>query len=234
MFDRFWQDIRFGCRLLRKGPGFTLATVLCLAVGIGPNAVLFSLVNAALLRPLDVDAPERLVEFHAESDETPTLSYADFVALGEKVGSLTDVPVTSNVYLSARLPDREEIIKGSVVSSNFFDVLGRSARHGEVFHAVDHDRSEGRAVVVLSDGFWRDEYRSDPSVVGSMLKINGHDYKILGVMPASFTGIRVGVQPALWVPIEMASRIYPSAADPLRGRDQPMFLTFGRLAPEQH
>ena len=164
VFDRFWQDIRFGCRLLRKGPGFTLATVLCLAVGMGRTRYC----SASSTRPsctLNVDAPERLVEFHAESDETPTLSYADFVALGEKVGSLTDVPVTSNVYLSARLPDREEIIKGSVVSSNFFDVLGRSARHGEVFHAVDHDRSEGRAVVVLSDGFWRDEYRSDPSVM---------------------------------------------------------------------
>jgi predicted permease len=204
-----------------------------MALGIGPTTVLFSLVNAVLLRPLDVDEPQRLIEFHARAgtSETPTLSYPDYVAVRSGVGSLASVAVTSNVYLSAQLPGRAEIIKGSVVSSNFFDVLGRTARHGEVFHSDDRDPTGVPAVIVLSHGFWHDEYQSDPSVVGSMLRINGHDFKILGVMPESFTGIRVGFQPALWVPIEMASRVYPASANPLTKRDYSVFWTFGRLVP---
>src|SRR5262245_61379087 len=139
MFNALRQDIRFGVRLLWKNPGFASAAVLCLALGIGPNTAIFSLVNAVLLRPLAVHEPGRLVEFHFhEKDRDQVyLSHSEYVALSRRLSTLAEIGITSNDYFRIQLLDRAEVTKGSMVSSNFFDSLGRSAKLGSTFRAED-------------------------------------------------------------------------------------------------
>jgi predicted permease len=181
-----------------------------------------------------VAEPGRLVEFQvrAGGHERPYLSYPDYVSVRDRVGALAEVCLTCNAYLSVRLPGGEEVTKGSVVSPNFFDLLGRPARLGATFHASLAGTPDARPGVVLSHGFWRDALRGDPSVVGGTLRIGGHDFAVLGVMPESFTGVRVGFAPALWIPVGPALRhASASTADSLERRDAYSLKTFARLAP---
>src|SRR6266404_1048257 len=97
-----------------------------------------------------------------------------------------------------------EVTKGSMVSSNFFDILGRPAKLGNTFRAEELNKTGSKAPVVLSYGFWHDALRGNPAVVGHELKINGRDFTVVGIMPESFTGIRVGMQPAFWLPENLA------------------------------
>jgi putative ABC transport system permease protein len=187
MWDSLWQDIRYAARQVRRNPGFSAVLVGCLALGIGPTTTTFSLINATLLHPVDVAEPETLVTILAQRPErdqpNESISYPNYVDLRDRSTALSGVAVAAGRQLSIRSGTTTELAEGALVSPNFFDVLGRTAEIGEVFHAADNDAPGSQPVVVLGHAGWQERFGGDPAVVGRALRINGHDFKVLGVMP---------------------------------------------------
>lgn len=175
------QDVRYAFRALRKSPAFTAATLFSLALGIGLNASVFSVLNAILLRPLPASEPERLVRIYQHAHGN--LSYRNFLDLRARTTTLQDVAAFSwpnPVALSdssARDGARAEQVWSAAVSANYFDVLGVRAQRGRTF-LPDEERAAGASpVAVLSDGLWRSRFNADPAVVGRAVRINGHPFR---------------------------------------------------------
>jgi macrolide transport system ATP-binding/permease protein len=231
--DEMIQDLRYGVRMLAKNPGFTLAAVLCLALGIGANTAVFGVINAALLRPLPSAAePDRLVAV-ARSDESGTpLSYPSFVALREGNDVMTGMAAFTTAALSLGHGDRSEVALGALVSGNYFDVLGIKPRLGRAF-LPEEDRTLGaHPVVVLSHRFWQSRFNSDAGLVGQTIILNGQRFTVVGVAPAGFDGTNMPAKVALWLPMMMYRQAMPSAPPNLL--DNARFTRFdaiGRLKP---
>lgn len=185
--EHLWQDLRHGMRTLRKSPGFTLAAVLTLALGIGANAAMFSIVNGLLLKPLDLDGAGRLIEVFSRDPlgQRSWVSQADlddWRAAAHSFSSLASwVPQSVNLT-GLEQPER---ILGTFVSSNFFSTLGASPAIGRGF-APGEDRIGGARVAVISDGLWHSRFGSTRSILGTTAEFNGEPYTIVGVLPPSF------------------------------------------------
>ncbi|MGD9723774.1 MAG: ABC transporter permease [Pirellulales bacterium] len=234
MWDSWWQDIRQAARLVRNNPGFSAVLIGCLALGIGPTTTAFSLLNASLLHPADVASPETLVAVltHRVGGERPyeSISFPDYVDLRDRATTI-DLAVAAGRELSIRSGDNSELAHGALVSPNFFDVLGRPPLVGEVFHAGDSDTPGSNPVVVLAHGYWQHTFDGKADAVGQSLRINGHDFKIIGVMPSTFTGQMPVAQPALWVPTTMLDEIRPDIPSQRTQRGHSWMEPFGRLRP---
>jgi putative ABC transport system permease protein len=182
-----WQDMRYGARMLLKNPGFTLVAVLTLALGIGANTAIFSVVNAVLLRPLPFKEPERVVMvWHrgaaaAGGDHTP-LAVADLLDWRAQNHSFESIAAFNYMSITVTGGETPERVFGVGVTANFFAVLGVQAALGRTF-LLDEDRPGARLVVLLSDGYWRSHFGADPQVVGRTLTLNGNSYTVIGVMP---------------------------------------------------
>lgn len=209
----FLTDVRYALRLLRRSPSFTLVAVASLALGIGVNASIFSLVNALLLRPLPVERPDELVSLYTSDAEGPysTFSYLDYTDLRDTNSVFTGL-FGHSLMLAAfsREGVQTRLLIGEVATGNYFDVLGVRAQIGRTF-LPEEDRVEGgRPVAVLADGLWKREFGADPSVVGRTIKIRGLDFTIVGVAPAGFNGMVPGLTPDLWVPVMMVEEVNPA------------------------
>ncbi len=240
MRDSLWQDIRSAVRLLRNSPGFSAVVILCLALGIGPSTATFSVINAALLHSVDVAAPDDMVVVlnhragrpmgGGEMDVSDSVSYPNYADLRDRTTTV-DLAIAGTTEISVRAGDSTDIITCSIVSPNFFDVLGRAALHGEVFHASDNDVPGSQPVVVLGYAFWKEEFEGNPGAVGSVMRINGHDFTVIGVMPRSFTGNAPVLQPPLWVSSTMMDQIRPNVPSQLVMRNHTWLRQFGRIRP---
>lgn len=194
-------DLGFGVRMLRKNPGFTATAVLTLALGIGPNTAIFSLVNTILLRMLPVREPQQLVEITRPGGGT--VSYPFFEAIRDRNQVFSGVLLLSagRLAASAHLGGADlGTVQVSQVSGNYFEVLGVSPTIGRVLTQEDRDTSN---VAVIGYGFWQRAFGGDPSVLGKTLQ-EGADrrpYTIVGVAPANFTGLSTGQPMDLWVPV---------------------------------
>ena len=184
-----WHDVRYGYRMLWKNPGFTLVVVLTLALGIGANTAIFSVVDAVLLRPLPFPHPEQLVilrdDLTSRQMENVGMSVPELKDLQQSAGVFEEVagvwPVDANLTGSDR-PQRIELL---AVSPNYFSLLGASARMGRVFGP--QDKAEGFAEgVVISDGLWRRMFGADPNILGRRIYADTDAYTIIGVMPPDF------------------------------------------------
>ncbi|HKP73311.1 MAG TPA: ABC transporter permease, partial [Pyrinomonadaceae bacterium] len=200
-----WQDVRYGFRMLLKSPGFTAVAVLSLAIAIGANTTIFSLVNAVLLRPLPVAAPERLVNVHATSPDGSSFhsfSYPDYTDYRDQQGGVLDglAAYTINTY-SLDTGAQSERIFGLVASENFFPVLGVRPAFGRFFTPDDNRSGAGEPLAVLSYGYWQRRFGGDPSIVGRTLTLNNHAYNVVGIAPRKFTGPRVAFAPDVYVPV---------------------------------
>ncbi|HEY7183956.1 MAG TPA: ABC transporter permease [Blastocatellia bacterium] len=224
----FWQDLRYGARMLAKRPGFTLIAVLTLALGIGANTALFSVMDAVLLKTLPVKAPDALALFaweHARSFRWSGMSGTSYVptASGEEADSLFRYEVfarmrqaqlsapespLSDFFAFAPLSEinavvgrQAEVINGQAVSGGYYAGLGVQPALGRAI--TDEDDKPGAApVVVLSHQFWRERFAANPAVIGQPLKLNQQSFTIIGVTPPSFTGaLQVDFRPAVTVPI---------------------------------
>jgi putative ABC transport system permease protein len=181
------QDLRYGARMLMKKPGFTLVAVVTLALGIGANTAIFSVVNAVLLRPLPFKEPERVVMvWHkgveaAGGDYTP-MAVADLLDWRAQSHSFDAIAAFN--YASFNVTGREapERVLGAGVTANFFTALGVEAASGRTF-LPDEDRAGAGLVAALSDGYWRSRFGADPGVVGRTINLNGDNYTVIGVMP---------------------------------------------------
>jgi putative ABC transport system permease protein len=186
--DDLQRDVRFGLRSLRRSPAFTLVAVLCLALGIGANAALFSVINSVLLRPLPYPEPERLVRvYETMADSGPgggaaVPNYRDWAAQSTAFEALTAwVRGSHNLQLSGEA----QRIRTTEATPNLFRMLHARALRGRVF--VPGQDEPGRSpVVVISEALWRQRFGGDPSLVGQAIRLDGAPYTVIGIMPASF------------------------------------------------
>ena len=191
------QDVRFALRTLRRSPGFAIAAVLSLALGIGANAAIYGLVDALVLRPLPgIAQPGTLVEIGG----TP-LSYPSTLVMREELDVFTDVAAYRTRPMSLGTGTSAMVVDAGIVSGNYFSLLGASAALGRTFVAEDDRRGARVPVAVLSHGLWRRAFGGDSGVVGSTLRLNGQAFTVVGVAPRGFRGTRVVLAPELWIPI---------------------------------
>ncbi|MGH9837940.1 MAG: ABC transporter permease [Blastocatellia bacterium] len=181
------QDLRYGARMLLKQPGFTLIAVLTLALGIGANTAIFSVINAVLLRPLPFNEPERVVMVWnkgpaaAGGDRTP-LAVADLLDWRAQSQAFDGIAAFQYESFSVTGSETPESVQGANVTANFFAVLGVPPALGRTF-LPDEDRPGAERVVLLSDGYWHSHFGADPQAVGRTVNLNGNSYTVIGVMP---------------------------------------------------
>ena len=200
------RDLRFAWRMLMKSPGFSAAAIVTLALAIGANTAIFSIVNAVLLRPLPYREADRLAMIWSEFPErhwTQNPVYpGDYQGWKEQSRSFEDIAALDDRSFNlTRSSAPAEQIPGERVSANFFSVMKVSARLGRTFTA-EEDQAGGPRVAVLSDACWRQRYEADPAVIGQSIALNGETYSIIGVMPPTFQFPPYVTQKAeLWTPL---------------------------------
>ena len=239
--ETLWQDLRYGFRVLRASPGFTAVAVLSLALGIGANTSIFSVVNAALLRPLPVTDPDRLMFVYNGSVTDPysVSSYPDYVDYRDKNEVFSDLLTYSSITMSARADEQTDLLSGSIVSGNFFDALGVRAALGRTFLPEEDATPGTHPVAVISHGLWKRRFGSDGKIVGQQLMLNGYPFTIIGVAPAGFNGPEVLENNDIYVPAMMQALVRPPRGgfsgdmnpDLLSRRGSRWMRMIGRLKP---
>lgn len=193
------RDVRYALRQVRRSPGFTLTAVLTLAVAIGANAVVFSVLNALVLRPLNLPDAQRL--YTIEDAGMPLNSYPDFRDLRSRTRAFEDIALynVASVGLDTGGNPQEAWIYEA--SGNYFDMLGVQPYLGRFFHSTDERGPDSSPYIVLSYRYWQNRFHSDPGIVGRTVAMNRHAFTILGVGPPDFYGTEMLYAPDLWAPI---------------------------------
>jgi predicted permease len=235
----FLQDLRFAARLLVKSPGFTAVAVLSLALGIGANTTIFTLVNAVLLRPLPMEDSGRLVAVFTTDErnrgsffnymQTSRLNFEDYRKANDV---FTGLVAYNGVPVAFSGKGEPEQIIGEMVTGDFFSLLGVRPALGRGF-LPDEDRVPGASLVtVLSYNFWQRRLGGDPAVVGQTITLNGHAFTVVGVAPKGFKGANAIFAPALWVPIMTHPQLATGfLAEGMDSRRALLFGMAGRLKP---
>lgn len=198
-----WQDVKFAVRMLRKNPGFTIVAMLTLALGIGANTAIFSVVNTVLLQPLPYKDSGRIINISAIDLRTHAsgafVSYTKFTQTLERNKTLESVAAFYALTLSL-VTDREpEAVNGARASSEFFRVLEISPARGRTF-LPEEEQHGGPDVAIISDGFWRSHFAADPSAVGKTLVLDGKSATIVGILPTTFRFPLQYPEPEVWLP----------------------------------
>ncbi|HEX8722317.1 MAG TPA: ABC transporter permease [Pyrinomonadaceae bacterium] len=226
------QDIRFSARRLSKSPGFTLVALVSLALGIGANTAIFSLVNAVLLRPLPVAAPERLVSVSVTGgdDSMHAFSYPTYLDFRDRGsgGVLSGLFAERFAPMSLSRAGASERVWGYLVTGNYFEVLGARAARGRTFTPEEDRAPLSAPVAVLSHACWLRRFGGDPGVVGRDVELNGHPFRVVGVMPEGFAGTEIVYTPEVWVPMTMQEWVEPGNLWLERRETQNIFAV-GRL-----
>ena len=202
----FVQDFRFGFRQLLRSPGFSVLAVLCLTLGIGANAAVFSWVEGILFRPYPLVAhQERLfaVAGTVPGMRIDLLSWPDFLDLRRSCTLCDDSFVTSISSSTLNIGDHAEVTTGSIVSANYFDAVGVHPILGRGFEPIEDVGNDAHPVVVISYQMWRDRFRGDPEIIGKTQRLNNVLHTIVGVAPKGFYGTFVGRAIQFWVPVSM-------------------------------
>jgi macrolide transport system ATP-binding/permease protein len=226
-------DVRYGFRNLWKRPGFTAIAIVTLALGIGANTAIFSLVNTVLLRPLPVPHPEQLIEvygtFHNGADYT-IQSYLNYKDYRDRNDVFSGLIAYRFAPMSVSHENRNERVWGYLVSGNYFDVLGVQPFLGRYFLPEEDKTPGSHPVAVISYGSWQKRFASDRGVIGQTLTLNGHAFTVIGVAPKGFGGTEVAYAPELFVPMMMAHEIEPGS-EWLDSRGDDNLFVVGRLKP---
>jgi macrolide transport system ATP-binding/permease protein len=203
--DEFRQDARYAVRVLRRSPAFTVVAVLSLALGIGANTVVFTFLNALILRPLPVERPDQLVTVMDNGGQGH--SFPAYRELRDRNTSLAGLMGYRFAPMGLDTESGPRRVWGYLATGNYFDVLGVRPVIGRFFHAED-DRTVGSSpLAVLSYAAWQTRYGGDPAIAGRTVRINKLPYTILGVAPRSFIGTEVFYTPEIWVPMTMQPQI---------------------------
>jgi putative ABC transport system permease protein len=225
------QDLKYAVRLLAKSPAFTTTAVLSLALGIGANTAIFSLVNAALLRPIPVEDPARLAAVFMTDQRNPgnlPLSHLNYKDLRDQNQVFDGMAAYGFAQVNWITENESEQILLQVVSGNYFSVLGARPAMGRGFVA-DEDQKP-TAVIVLSHGFWERNFGQDRAIVGRTLTLNRTPFTVVGVAPKNFTGTLLGGNIAGWVPMSIHDVVQPNF-DWYEQRRGLFLFSFGRLKP---
>src|SRR5262245_48221477 len=213
-FETLWQDLRYGLRTLGRNPAFAAVAVLSLALGIGANTAIFSLMDAVLLKMLPVKNPEQLVFLERgggppSPKRSSNLTYPFFEQLRAQNEALAGVCTFVGGLVNVMADGQAEVAQGQRVSGGFFTTLGVGALLGRTISEEDDKVPGAHPVVVISHHYWRRRFASDPAIVGKRIALNGHPFTIIGVTPPDFFGVTVGEAPALWAPMMMSAQLTP-------------------------
>ena len=235
--ERFWQDLRYAMRMVRRNPGFASAAVLSLALGIGANTAIFSLLNAVVLRMLPVADPRQLVQFtntlplwDTGSNIAKSLfSYPQLERFQAQSKTLSGIFGRTGLgRLVVGFHGKSGFADGDACTGNFFSVLGITPQYGRFFSAGE-DRARA-SVAVIDDRYWRDRFGANPAIIGAAITVNQTPFTVIGIAPRGFSGISVGNGPDIWVPLHTLDRLLPDS----RRWTEPFsswMLVAGRLGP---
>lgn len=226
--SNLWKDLSYAARMMVIHPGFTLVAILTLALGIGANTAIFSVVNAVLLRPLPFPQPERLVmlwevktKSGTGSSFKGTVSFSNFKDWREQNDSFTDMAAFQLAGYSLQGKEVPDRVTGATVTANFFDVVSVSPIIGHGFQ-MEEEQPAGKRVVVLSDALWRRNFGADPQIIDREIILSGLHYTVIGVMPPGFQFPSRSTQ--FWTPLDLTQ-------DQVSNRDNHWLMTLGRLKP---
>ncbi|HET8924893.1 MAG TPA: ABC transporter permease [Candidatus Acidoferrum sp.] len=214
-----WQDVRYGLRMLGKNPGFTAIAILTLALGIGANTAIFSLLNQVLLRRLPVRNPEELVilkspglkrgHVWSDGDDSEIFSYPLYKGLAKNTTVFDGVIARYQFGASVSNHGQTDRASGELVTGNYFEVLGVRPALGRVLSLADDDVQGSHPVVVLSHAYWQQQFGGDPGVLNKTILVNNAEMTIVGVAQAGFAGVQVGQTPNFFVPMTMKAQMTP-------------------------
>jgi hypothetical protein len=219
LIENFVRDMRLGLRMLRRNPGFTIVVILCLTLGIGANAAVFSWVEGILIRPYPlVSHQERLVALagtvRGERDET---SWPDLLDV-QRSCTLCEALFVSNITgATLSIGERAELTTGSIVSANYFDAIGVQPMLGRGFEASEDAGRNAHPVVVIGYHLWQSRFKGDPEILGKTQRFDSAVLTIIGVAPEGFYGTFVGRAMEFWVPASMVEAFY-AGSDKLEDR----------------
>jgi predicted permease len=229
-----WQDLRYGVRMLLKRPGFTLIALLSLALGIGANTAIFSLVNALFLRSLPVAEPERMVALNSAAlDGTrdfPTFSFPNYRDLRDRNDVLAGLLAYRNTAVSLSHQGVNSRVWCYLVTGNYFELLGVQPLLGRFFTPQDDLMPGAHPVTVITHECWQTRFGADVAIIGKQALINGHNFTIIGVAAPGFHGTEVTFKVEMWFPSMMLT-IIEGGRDYLNDRDTANFFVQGRLKP---
>jgi predicted permease len=241
-----WQDIRFGTRMLAKHPGFTAIAVLTLALGIGANTGIFTILRQVVLQRLPVPHPEQLVlvyspgpkQGHVNSDESgspgeegaESFSYPMYASLRDHNSVFTGLAAKDTFSATLTYRGNTERARADLVSGNYFETLGVTAAIGRTFEPGDTVAQGGSPVVMLSNGYWKSRFGADPGVLNQGVLVNNRPMTVVGVVSAGFDGIQPGFVPEFYIPITMLPSLISSPVSLDNHKDFWIKL-IGRLKP---
>ena len=235
-FETLSQDLRYASRMLIKSPGFTTVTVLTLALGIGANTGLFSLVNSVLLGNLPVHNPQELVIVKYNDARTQAanedFSYPMYQAIRDKNTVFSNILTRSGLSFNASYGGQSEHAGGELVSGNYFDMLGVQPFLGRLIGPEDDLVPGAHPVAVLSYGYWQRRFGSDLSIVGKNIILNEHPIRIIGIAPPGFYGTEMAQNPDIRVPMMMAAVFRPVPANRLQSPRHRWITILARRKPE--
>jgi putative ABC transport system permease protein len=240
--NRLVEDVRYALRQFRNNPGFTLAAVITLALGIGANTSIFTLLDQALLRTLPVKDPAKLVLLRFTGRDSGHLhdyggdhgdyfSYPMYRDLRDRNAAFSGLIATTRADAGVLWKNSPGLAKAELVSGNYFDVLGVHPAAGRLFVQSDDVQPDANPIVALSYGYWQRRFGSDPQVVGQSILVNGHPFTVVGVAPPSFQSVQMGYVPDIFVPITMKKVMTPDEDDLLQRRSRWLNIV-GRLNPK--
>ena len=228
------SDIRLAIRRARKRPGFTLIALLSLTLGIGANTAVFSLVNAILLRRAPIPHPEQIAEIYQRQNSFPyaPFSVPDYVDFRRATANTFSQISMSMFTVAARdMGDHVESLTGELVNGDYFPLLGLRPAVGRLLGPEDDVAAGAHPMVVLSHDYWQRAFGGDRNVVGRTMRLSGRQYTIVGVAPASYSGMINGIAPAVFAPVKMINQLQPDVRDQLAQRGNHSGFLKARLAP---
>jgi len=232
--ENFVRDIRFGFRMLCKSPGVTVVVVIALALGVGANTAIFSVVNGFLLRPLPVPAPEQITVLAIQQKDAPVgssgFSYPEFVDFRKQANAFSDVFAILLGTVQFTSDDQSEECFANYVSGNFFTALGLRPAAGRFYLPSEAETPGEPLLVILGNGYWQKRFHGDPHAVGRQIRVNGRSATIIGVAPRQFQGMYSIFETHVYLP--MSAMIQEESASLFwDNRDRRRILAFGRLKP---
>ena len=236
-FESTLQDVQYGLRQLRRRPGFALVVVASLALGIGANTAIFSLIDAVLLRMLPIDDPAGLHVLvpRQTNGNSRGFEYPEYRRLSALDSALAGVAAVGSTRLNVSIDGgMEPTAEGQLVSGSYFQLLGVRAIAGRAIEPADDVKPNGHPVAVISHGYWNRRFGREPSVVGRTIHLSGAPFTIVGVAPREFFGLEVGRAPDIWVPLTMQPTVMPAAENWLGEHlSRTFWLTLvGRVKPD--
>ncbi len=234
------QDLRYAVRQLVKSPGFAVVAIVTLALGIGANTAIYTLLDQVLLRGLPVKEPDRLVLLRFSGDDTGSthnrgdadlvFSFPMYRDLRDRNSVLNGLIATSWAQVGVQWHNQPDLAEVELVSGNYFDVLGLQPALGRLLVPSDDVVENGNAVAVLSFAYWQRRFGSDPQIINQSISINGHPFTVVGVAPNQFHSVVAGDSPAIFFPMTMKPQVTPDWND-LQDRRSRWLSIVGRLKP---